>query len=189
MAMKMLACKGKKIKQLTHEQEMRNRTQSPGPRQTDPAVVCLRYTFHIHLRMRESVCSQSIDRELRLLFDRKCDERSAISDMPCQLQSDPLIRCTVDNGGSSCSHLPAAASAERRENSTRWSVMRATSWSLVSSVVYVPRYDPLGSVLGEWEDLQLAEHRGYAEVLPHGRPAVVGLAISRLLRSSSEPQL
>lgn len=39
----------------------------------------------------------------------------------------PIMRCTVESGGSSCSHLPALASAERRENSTCWSVIRDNS--------------------------------------------------------------
>jgi len=41
---------------------------------------------------------------------------------------DPIMRCTVDSGGSSCSHLPALASAERSEKSTCWSVIRDSSW-------------------------------------------------------------
>jgi hypothetical protein len=46
----------------------------------------------------------------------------------CLPHDDSIMRCTVESGGSSCSHLPALASAERRENSTRWSVIRDSSW-------------------------------------------------------------
>lgn len=51
--------------------------------------------------------------------------------LPLPLQT-PVIRCICCNDGSSASHLPAFVSGVRRESSTLWSVMDASSCTCVS---------------------------------------------------------